>query len=365
MNAIVIGSESAEVRSVPIPPLAKDKLRVKAKAVALNHIEWKQVAFKFGAPGSILGSDVAGEIVEVGSEVKGFKVGELVYSFLHSGSAKTPDNGAFAEYSIVDPLLTLKIPADLKYSGKDSLPAGPVKSIEAAVSLPVSLFTAAAVLVYHLGLKNEWKPAKAQNDKPLLIWGGATSVGQMMIQIAKNLNGFSKIIVVASRKHEQKLKSYGADELFDYHDKDVIEQIKSQYKDLPFLVDAVSAPESFKEVYKLGNTDKPTKLVQLTAMSEELIPEAERNSNITVDTGFLYLALGLEVPMGAFTIPANPAYREALVGFTKLIAPKINDGEIQHLPLKIFHKTLQEIPVVLKELQSSGSADVKYTVVLQ
>lgn len=366
MKAVVIEGDRAVVSSsVLVPPLASDKLRIKVRAVAVNPTDWKHVSYKIGPQGSILGCDVAGEIVEVGADVKGFKVGEVVYSAVHGASVKHPENGGFAEYSVLDPLLTLKVPGDGQLSGKESVPAGPVKSIEGAVSLPVSLITAGMVLVHHLGLKAEWQPKQVQMEKPLLIWGGGTAVGQLLIQLAKKLNGYSKIIVVASRKHKQQLKSYGADELFDYHDKDVVEQIKSKYKDLPYLIDAVSAPESFVNVYRLGNSDKPTKLIQLTSMSEEIIPEKERNPHVTVEGAILYLVTGLEVPFGRFTVPANPAYREAAIKFVHFIEPKVADGEINHIPLQIFHNGLEDVPIAMNKIKQGENSNVKYIVTMQ
>ncbi|QLQ79648.1 hypothetical protein HG537_0C02950 [Torulaspora globosa] len=366
MKAVVIEGDRAVVKeTVPVPPLARDKLRIKVKAVAVNPTDWKHVSFKIGPQGSILGCDVAGEIVEVGDDVKGFEVGQVVYGVVHGASVKHPENGAFAEYSVLDPLLTLRVPGDGQLSGRDTVPESPVRSIEGAVSLPVSLVTAGLVLVHHLGLKAEWHPEQVQVDKPLLIWGGATAVGQMLIQLAKKLNGYSKIIVVASRKHEQQLKTYGADELFDYHDKDVVDQIKTKYKDLPYLIDAVSAPESFTNVYRLGNTDKPTKLIQLTTMSEEIIPEKQRNPQVTVEGAILYLVTGLDVPFGRFNFPADPVYREAAIKFVRFIEPKVIKGEINHIPLKIFHNGLEDVPVAMNKIKNGENSNVKYIVTLQ
>ncbi|QLL32773.1 hypothetical protein HG536_0D02950 [Torulaspora globosa] len=366
MKAVVIEGDRAVVSSsVPVPPLAKDMLRIKVKAVAVNPTDWKHVSFKIGPQGSILGCDVAGEIVEVGADVKNFKVGEVVYSAVHGASVKHPENGGFAEYSLLDPQLTLKVPGGGHLSGKDSIPLGPVQSIEGAVSLPVSLITAGLVFHYHLGLKTEWQPRQVQVEKPLLIWGGATAVGQMLIQLAKKLNGYSKIIVVASRKHEQQLKSLGADELFDYHDEDVVEQIKSKHKDLPYLIDAVSSAESFVNVYRLGNTDKPTKLIQLTTMSEEQIPEKERNPHVKVEGAVLYLITGLDVPFGRFNLPADPACRAAAIEFVRFIGPKVADGEINHIPLKVFHNGLEDIPVAMNKIKNGENSNVKYIVTLQ
>lgn len=128
-----------------------------------------------------------------------------------------------------------------------------------------------------------WEPSKAQRDQPILFWGGATAVGQMLIQLAKKLNGFSKIIVVASRKHEKLLKEYGADELFDYHDADVIEQIKKKYNNIPYLVDCVSNTETIQQVYKCAADDLDATVVQLTVLTEKDIKEEDRRQNVSIE----------------------------------------------------------------------------------
>ena len=75
--------------------------------------------------------------------------------------------------------------------------AGKLKYLEDAVSLLVVLLMAGTVLFHKFGLKLEWELNIPQNDFPILIWGGMTSIGQSSIQLAKRLHGQTKIIVVA------------------------------------------------------------------------------------------------------------------------------------------------------------------------
>ena len=198
----------------------------------------------------------------------------------------------------------------------------------------------------------------------MLIWGGATAVGQLILQLAKKMHGYTKIFVVASRKHEKQLKAYGADELFDYHDADVLPQIKKKYAYQPQLIDAVSAPESFTEVYKLGSKSGPTTLLQLTTMSDSIIKPEERNPNVKVDGALLYLATGIEVPFGSVTLPAHPAVREDTIKFLQFIGPKVNAGEIHHIPIQTYHG-LEEVPELLKDIEQGKNANVKYVTVLK
>src|SRR5437867_1026840 len=68
------GPEVLRYEDVPDPPLRKDQVLVRVKACAMNHLD---IWVRKGLPGvklpHILGSDVAGEIVEVGEYVTGLQ----------------------------------------------------------------------------------------------------------------------------------------------------------------------------------------------------------------------------------------------------------------------------------------------------
>src|SRR5258708_9363319 len=70
------GPEVLTYEDIPDPQPRKDQLLVRVKACALNHLD---VWVRKGLPGlklpHILGSDIAGEIAEVGEYVTGFKTG--------------------------------------------------------------------------------------------------------------------------------------------------------------------------------------------------------------------------------------------------------------------------------------------------
>ncbi|KAE9386409.1 hypothetical protein BT96DRAFT_1006107 [Gymnopus androsaceus JB14] len=62
-------------------PFGQDEL-IRVRAVALNPTDWKHGLSDWGTPGSILGSDCAGDVLQVGSAVKHLKVGECVAGFM-------------------------------------------------------------------------------------------------------------------------------------------------------------------------------------------------------------------------------------------------------------------------------------------
>jgi len=73
------GPEVLRYEDMPDPKLREDQVLVRVRACAMNHLDlW----IRKGLPGvplpHILGSDVAGEIVEVGEYVEGFQPGQRV-----------------------------------------------------------------------------------------------------------------------------------------------------------------------------------------------------------------------------------------------------------------------------------------------
>ncbi|GMM54106.1 hypothetical protein DAKH74_007220 [Maudiozyma humilis] len=339
MKAVVIEGDKPVVKEVPLPPLEDGCFLVKAKAVAGNPIDWKSAVFKIGPQGSILGCDVAGDVVKLGPNVdtNEFKVGDKVVGFIHGASMRLPTNGAFAEYVSMDSKLAYHCSPNTAVSGKESLPEGIVSSYESFATLPVSLTTAGLALTHEMGNKLEWEPKQPQHNFPILLWGGATAIGQLLIQLAKRLHGYSKIVVVASRKHEAQLKAYGADELFDYHDADVIDQIKSKYPNIQHLIDCVSNAETIQQVYKCASEREPATLLQLTDNSIENIKPEDRRDNVKIIDTKLYLISGHDAQFGPIFVPKDLVYRKSAITFINFITPKLHNGGIHHIPVKIYH----------------------------
>ncbi len=72
--------EKLSVRDAPMPTAAPGRVVIKNKATAVNPVDWKvqdRGSFVKSWP-VVLGQDVAGEVVEVGEDVKHFKKGDRV-----------------------------------------------------------------------------------------------------------------------------------------------------------------------------------------------------------------------------------------------------------------------------------------------
>lgn len=100
-------------------------------------------------------------------------------------------------------------------------------SPEVAVAMPVGVQTATDALFNIMGFSFRLAGLDGDNphDVPLLIWGGASAVGSAAIQLAK-VAGFCPIFTTASKKNHSMLMNFGATKCFDYHDANIIANIK-------------------------------------------------------------------------------------------------------------------------------------------
>ena len=107
------------LQEVPIQTLGENEILVRVKAVAINPTDWKRLSLSvpicaksspkphplvtkdakwFTQPGSYIGCDFAGEVVQVGPNLKtGIKVGDKVASSVRGGVSR--ERGAFSEYA--------------------------------------------------------------------------------------------------------------------------------------------------------------------------------------------------------------------------------------------------------------------------
>ncbi len=160
----------------------------------------------------VVGSDLAGEVVEVGDRATRFRVGDRVLGFA-AGADKSRNRaaeGAFQDYAVVLAHMATPIP--------DAL------SFEAAAVLPLGLATAACGLFQTDFLAmNAPSAAPAQTGKTLLVWGGSTSVGCNAIQLAAAA-GYD-VVTTASPHNFDYVKRLGARAAFDYRSRTVVRDV--------------------------------------------------------------------------------------------------------------------------------------------
>lgn len=369
MRATVVDNFEPKVKSgVPLPKLNPGDILIKTKAVAANPIDWKQFRYHLcGTDQCIIGVDVAGEIVQMddGVDSTKFHIGDFVYGFVHGSNRLRTDNGAFAEYVAIDSKLALVFDKKNNKTGEDvSLLEGPIDSMEAAASVTSSLCTAAATVFYHVKAKIEWEPKKVQIKGSALLWGGSTALGQYLIQLLKHFNVFEKIVVVASKKHEEQLKKYGADEVYDYHDQDVLDQIKSSHNDFAWLFDCVSTVQTFNQVYECApKNSKANVFYYMPLTINDIRPELRRD-DITLGSNNLFNATGLGVQMGDAVFPPNLEYRNIIVKFLSFINKYLNNGSIHRIPIKLYENGLESTIHMMQDLEDGKVSNQKLVATL-
>ena len=121
-------------------------------------------------------------------------------------------------------------------------------SFEEAAQLGVPPFTALQTLHQTLELPSPFEArSTADPQRSILIWGGASAVGQYAIQFAK-LGGL-RVLTTASPKNFDLVRGLGADEVFDYHDEGVVEKIREATGNaLDIAIDTISEGKTPEQV---------------------------------------------------------------------------------------------------------------------
>lgn len=215
------GPEVFKIEEIDIPKINDDELLIKVHYTTVNRTDagFRSAEYVISRLFSglinpkinILGSEFSGEIIEIGRNVKQYKVGDLVFGY------NDKQFGAYAEY--------LKLNKDDQFSLKPE---------------NLSLKESAAILEgSHYALCDIRAVNLVQNDE-VLVYGATGAIGSAAVQILKAMN--MRVTAICGPIHQDLLKSLGAEEVYDYTNFD-IKQLKKKYK---FFFDAVGK-SSFKE----------------------------------------------------------------------------------------------------------------------
>ena len=230
------GPEGCRLMDVPAPAPRPGDILVNVRAAGLNPVDFK---FRQGKLRAImrpklplvLGNELAGEVIAVGSNVKRFAVGDRVFARVAKDRA-----GAFAEQACVDEADAAHMPRNLDFT--------------AAAAVPLAGLTALQALRDELDVKPGQK---------LFISGGAGGVGTSAIQIAKWLG--ADVTTTASQRGEALVRSLGCDEVIDYTSRRISEAGRRFDAGLDLIGDKTL--EQMFEIMKRG-----AKIVSVAAIPE-------------------------------------------------------------------------------------------------
>ena len=195
--------DALRLGDIPTPEVGDDDVLIEVHAAGLNLLDSKirNGEFKAILPYNlpiVLGHDVAGVVVRVGRNVRGFKSGDAVYSRVPDGRI-----GTLAEFIAV--------------KAEDVAPKPTNLTMVEAASIPLVGLTAWQALVERAGVRK---------GKKVLIHAGSGGVGTFAIQLARHLG--ATVATTASAANKDLVTSLGADVVIDYR-KDAFEKAISGY----------------------------------------------------------------------------------------------------------------------------------------
>ncbi|MDP6402964.1 MAG: zinc-binding dehydrogenase [SAR202 cluster bacterium] len=231
MKAVYItehgGTEVLTYGDLPEPVVGPNDVRIRVRACAINRLD---VFTRAGVRGTrrsssephILGGDVSGDIVEVGSEVSRVKSGDRVvvnpvltcrqctYCIggqeelcVKPGMLGSTTNGGYAEYVTLPGVNTQPLPDSISY--------------EQAASMPTVFLPCWSILMRRAALK-PWET--------VLVLSASSGVGTAAIQVAKNVIGARVITTTSTEEKAEKARELGADEAINYAEEDVAKRVK-------------------------------------------------------------------------------------------------------------------------------------------
>ncbi|HEX9665065.1 MAG TPA: zinc-binding dehydrogenase [Thermodesulfobacteriota bacterium] len=233
------GVEVLRYEDVPDPKAGGDEVVVRVKASSLNQLDLRLRSGKSPRPVDlphIGGVDIAGDVAEVGMNVKDLKIGTRVVidPTLKSGGPPKVIGvnlyGGFAEYVKVPASNVVPIPDDLSYDD--------------ASTLPICYVTAWYGLFERAGLKR---------GEIVLVHAAGSGTGSAAVQLAK-LSGAEVIATAGTDEKLSKAKELGADETVNYNRLDFSEEVKkiTNNKGVDVIFDQIGASVWEKNIQALS-----------------------------------------------------------------------------------------------------------------
>jgi alcohol dehydrogenase len=217
MRALTLVADRViELRDTAPPPApGPGEAQIAIKALGLNHIDvwgWRGMAFAKRKLPLVVGAEAAGEVVALGPDVSGLRIGDRVvpYGALTCGTCKACREGrdnlcespggvmGFHVDGFARDLVTM--PARLL------VPIPPAVSFRDAACAPIAFAT-----VQHMLFDN----AKLEPGESILVQAGGSGIGTAAIKMAKAI-GCTVFTTVGDDAKAEKAKALGADHVINY-----------------------------------------------------------------------------------------------------------------------------------------------------
>ena len=228
MNAVVFhehgGPGKLQYQEMPAPTIGPNEVLVRVKACALNHLD---IWIRQGSPAypmplpHISGSDVAGTVQQIGSQVEGVAEGERVYvspgvGCGHCEQCLAGRDNMCRSYGLIGAMCHGGYAEYVKVPARNVFPIPGALTFEQAAAFPLVSVTAWHML---------FTLADLRLGEEVLIMGAGSGVGHMAIQMAK-LAGARVITTVGSDDKIDKAKALGADEVINHSREKVNQRVR-------------------------------------------------------------------------------------------------------------------------------------------
>src|ERR1700737_1886623 len=216
------GPEVLRYEDVPDPRSRKNQVLVRVNACAMNHLDlWVRKGLSGVNLPHILGSDVAGEIVEVGEYVSGFKAGDRVllapmYFCNHCAKCVAGRQNQCPELTVLGNRVDGGNWELIAAPAANAIPIPDSLDFNQAASVPLVFLTAWHMLVGRVGIRP---------GQTVLVLGASSGVGIAAIQVAKLFR--ARVITTAGdEKKLEKARALGADHGISHYQQKIFEEVR-------------------------------------------------------------------------------------------------------------------------------------------
>ncbi len=212
----LVSDRTLQIVDMPEPDApGAGEVQVRVKALALNHIDvwgWRGMAFAKRKMPLVVGAEAAGEIIALGADVRGLKVGQTVamYGALTCGHCSNCLKGRDNLCEKVGGVLGFHVDGFardiINMPERLVIPAPEGVSFEDAGCAGITFST-----VEHMLFDN----AKLEKGETVLVHAGGSGIGSAAIRLAKDV-GATVITTVGDDEKMAKALALGADHVINY-----------------------------------------------------------------------------------------------------------------------------------------------------
>src|SRR5215467_1051205 len=216
------GPEVLRYEEIPEPELRKDQVLVRVRACAMNHLDlWIRKGIPKVPLPHILGSDVAGEVADIGEYLSGFKVGQRVllapmHYCGHCEKCAAGLQNQCREFTVIGNAVDGGNCELIAAPAANVIPIPDTLDFNQAASVPLVFVTAWHMLVGLAGVRP---------GQTVLVLGASSGVGIAAIQIAKLFQ--CRVITTAGNESKlEKARALGADFGIHHYKQKISEEVR-------------------------------------------------------------------------------------------------------------------------------------------